>query len=387
MDTMTFGHSESEDYITECIKSLIEYKFATCGEAVLSNNEINTRTLESTNSIMKLLRKYGYTQYRLPGVGECDILGWAQGKDDSDCWIDSFLFSLFANNIIANKLILEVDRKYYETDYSSSISEQYMNNALFCITLYLNLLNSRQALLKKSTVGDIKSIIKWCAVFYILEYFKQTEKTAQYEEILSMVSLNRDNLSIVSGGDPRLLAYFFSKITNKFYSSLEIADYTNTDDIRKIIMSTSINKTTDFFAISLPLMPTGAHAKERYFPVLESLIFKGAGAIVLEAVITGVGDHAKAYTECGIQWRYYDNRVKVTTSSISKTKIRDDLNAILYYKGFTKPGTIMFIYRVTSSFKGFSGGTRKIRRRQNRTLKNVAGGKRKNLTRKIGGWF
>ena len=383
---MIFGNSENSTYINDCIEGLIQANFATCGETVLSNNDISARALESTNNIMKLLRKYGYTQYRLPGVGECDILGWGQGKDDSDCWIDSFLFSLFANNNIANKLILQIDRKYYETDYEPLASERCMNNALFCITLYLNLLNARSALLKKSRVGDIKSTVKWCAVFYILKYFKHTEDSETYNSLLSFVTLDEKNLTIASGGDPKLLAYFFSKITNIFHASIDIRDYTNINDIREIIKSMSISKNTQLFSVSLPLTPTVNHAKERYFPVLESLLFKNAGSITLEAIVTGISGHARAYTECGIQWRYYDNIASVTTSSISKAKIRDDLNNILHYEGKTLPGTIMFIYRVNANFKGFSGGTLKIKRRRNRTRKIISGGKWKNRTQKqLGG--
>ena len=205
--------------IADCITKLISEGYATCGQPVLSPET-------KTDRLILLLKRYGFTKYELKRIrmndpeSACETQGWAQGKDDSDCWIDSFLFSVFTNDNLAPVLIKDMTSKYQEIQYSTVQTDVYMANSIFCINLYLNLLRERKALYTSSVISDIKGSVKWCAVWYILKYFENTLSSADYDEAISKVTLDTHRLTIASGGDPVLLSFFLSKVSNSVMANI-----------------------------------------------------------------------------------------------------------------------------------------------------------------------
>ena len=350
MNTLT------ESDIAECIKGLRNRGYATCGVPIKSPEE-------RTDEIMAALRKYQFTPYKLRRVrisdpaSDCELEGWEQGKDDSDCWIDAFLFSLFVNRSIANTLIDDIKKRFYDTEDSTTESEQYENNAIFCMNLYLNLLRERKPLFKASTVGDIKGSVKWCMIWYILKYFELTLTPDEYVGAQSKATLNTNLLTIASGGDPNLLAFFISKISKKFIASLYSEEFTNHGDITQIVQSNSTPDTKDkFVLISLNL--SGPNSNDRYFANISNVRFGGLTQRMLESISIGASGHNTTFTNCN-GWKYYDNKASPTTSI--ETSIAAKVDKALYNEhSYTK--LVMLVYGLMPRYKGGVRKTRKHKR-------------------------
>ena len=316
----------TESDITGCITTLKQF-YATCGQIIRSPEE-------RTDELIALLRRYGFTPYKLRRVrindpaSDCELEGWNQGIDDSDCWIDAFLFSLFLNRSIANVLVDDIVSRYLDTQYSEVESEKCENNAIFCMNLYLNLLRERKPLFTSSTVRDIKGSVKWCMIWYILKYFELTLSPGDYEVAKSKADLNTDHLTIASGGDPNLIAFFISKISKKFIASLNSNDFNDAASIIQLVQDRSTLDTKDkFLLISLNLaMPK---SNDRYFDKISNVTFGGITQRVLESISIGASGHNTAYTYCN-GWKYYDNKAIPTTAAVSRAIVSGEVNKKLY---------------------------------------------------------
>lgn len=353
---------KSPEEIAECIKELVDHGYATCGETI--------ETPESkTDKLLLLLKKYGFTPYQLKRLrmtnasSACEIQGWDQGRDDSDCWIDSFLFSIFVNDNLAPILIKDMTNKYNETLSSEIPHDIYMNNTVFCINLYLNLLRERKALYTKSVVSDIKGVVKWCAIWYMMKYFENTLDASDYESIKEKTSLTLRDLTIGNGGDPTLLSFFLSKVSTTFVANMyHSGTYSNNKEI--IDYATAYPATTNkIVAISVtPLMPIN----EQYLSKIKNIKYNGVTSHSLEAINIGRSGHATAYTLCNGVWRYYDNKASPTTS-MSTTEMATSKLDDIFRNTDKSVKSVLLIYRISSKKGGF---TQKKKKRAGYTRKN-----------------
>lgn len=368
---------KSDEEIARCIKTLVGERYATCGETLESAEK-------RTDKIFSLLKTYEFTPYELVRMlttdpaAACETQGWAQGKDDSDCWIDSFLFSIFTNSLIAPIIIEDMTNKYKTTVASTEQKDIYMNKAIFSINLYLNLLRERKALFTAAVVDDIKAAVKWCTIWYILKYYEIILSPDDYDTATTKVTLSENYLTIGAGGDPTFLSFFLSKVSYNFYGGLnQNGLYKNSSDIISYIKEyTPIKNRDKFVAISVtpgfvydPKNPI----YENYFSKLISIKFAGAKTHYLQSVIVGRSGHATSYTFCNGTWRYYDNKAPKTTFSSSYQSTASNLNNILNkynqkdkYNIDTK--NIVLIYRI-HALRGRS--LKRKNHKVNKTRKNA----------------
>ena len=365
---------KSDEDIAVCIQYLISEGYATCGET-LESPEVRTEKL------VLLLKKYGFTKYELKRIrlndpsSACETQGWAQGKDDSDCWIDSFLFSVFTNDSLASILIKDMTDVYQEKEYSKVDTDVYMANSIFCINLYLNLLRERKALFTSSVISDIKGSVKWCMIWYMLKYFEKTLSTGEYNEAQSKVTLNTNRLTIESGGDPVLLSFFLSKVSSSFIADISRdGSYNTPDGIVEIIKQKYPAKQSRGKTIVISLVPEANLTNDNYFAKLRRLKFEGLTSHSLESINigkkSGNNGHQTAYTLCNGTWRYYDNNKPTTTAPISNQMIGATLNP-LFSNINNSTKLVLLIYKIFPKFGGFT--QKKHRKQKNKSLR-----KRKN---------
>jgi hypothetical protein len=359
--------SFSEDDIEVCISRLIEGEFATCGVK---------STSERTNELITLLRrKYGYVPFVLKRTvtndpaSECQVSGWEQGTDDSDCWIDSFFFSIFANNNLSNRIMKDINSKYTETNYLETPSivgpMKEMNNAIYFINLYLNLLTNREETAKKIARKslDVKGACKWCCVWSILQYFKATKSPDYYASVIQpKVSLKEGALEISAGGDPGLLSLFLSEVTPIFKTIEPAAEYKKLQSIPNKIDTLPDIAGGTYVAVPffLSKKPEDSSEDKKRFVSIEKL---KSNKYILEAINIGYVGHATAITRCNKNWRYYDNKASPTTETMeTMMRVAEKLDPLMINRLGTQV-YLLFIYRI-ASLKG--GKTRKQKGKQKR---------------------
>ena len=359
--------SFSEEEIEGCIQILIKGDFATCGVKSAS---------ERTKELITLLRrKYGYVPFALKRkvindpASECQVSGWEQGIDDSDCWIDSFLFSIFANNNLSNRIMKDINTKYSETNYlqDSSITGPLceMNDAIFFINLYLNLLTNREETAKKKVRKslDVKGVSKWCCVWSILQYFKYTKSADYYASVIQpKVTLKEGALEISAGGDPGLLSLFLSEVTTIFKTIEPPTEYNKLQSIPNKI--DTLPEMTNGTYVAVPFFlskkPEDSSEDKKRFVTIEKL---NKNKFILEAINIGYVGHATAITRCNKNWRYYDNKATPTTATMeTMMRVAEKLDPLMINQIGTQV-YLLFIYRV-ATLKG--GKTRKHKKQAKR---------------------
>ena len=352
LDAMMANRPFTENNIQSCIKNLKTQKYSTCGTK-------KETTEEKTEKLMTKLFKFGYTEFVLrrqrinDPASECEMEGWQQGADDSDCWIDSFLFAIFANNNLSQSLVQSLHRRYHDTEAKTTPSDKSLNHALFSINLYLNLLTNRSKAIR------MKGMIKWCIVWNILQYFKLTKTPGEYDTYLSKAALQEPTLTIGQGGDSNLLSCFLSEIDSRYTSSMDNQTFSNMADMKTVIKDI-YDKNTNAQYIAVPFLITkSTNASSRYYPDLLNLF---THKLFLEAVVVGSVGHATSFTFCNNNWRFYDNKQKPTTTMISRQDFGSKLNKLLY-NTYKIPTFLLFVYRVSPEVRG---GTRKQKRKTRR---------------------
>jgi hypothetical protein len=350
LEIIGYDKPYTKDDIEECIATLKEQKMSTCGDKKES-------TQEKTNKVMSMLRKYGYTEFVLrrqrinDPASECELQGWEQGADDSDCWIDSFLFAVFGNNNLSSILIPKLHEKFHATETKGTEAEARMNDALFSMNLYLNLLTNRAKAIRQ------KGNIKWCIVWNILQYFRLTKTNEEYDIFLGKASLQEATLSIGKGGDPNLLSCFLSEIDPTYNSTPYNQSFTSLATMRNSIRPFyNAHSNSNLIGVSFQISDK-TNTGSRYFPELLNLF---THKLFLEAIVLGQVGHATAFTFCNGNWRYYDNKAKPTTTMITRQDFGSKLNKLLI-NSLEIPTFVLLVYRVSNVRLG---GTRKLKHKR-----------------------
>jgi hypothetical protein len=342
----------------------------------------NASVDEKTDNLMSSLKGFHYVPFKLvrkrinDPESACDIDAWKQGSDNSDCWIDSTLFALFANDRISGNLINQIHEKYNDLEDTSRLNDEakkkneYVRNVLFCINLYLRAIY----IFEKTDARWLrhKNQIKWCIVWYMLKYFEMTVDAGMYQIISGTFKLNLELMTVPDGGDPKYLGYFLSILLNNFVCDMELHNVTNLNDLLNVIKSKhhTIDKKSEsllFFPLILQ-PPIKIDDKSRYFLSLKNIIEPKFPMLSLEAISIGMGGHNTAYSMCNGAWRFYDNQHTPTIEKISLAKMTSDFETKIRSLD-PRIYMLTLIYKQSKMIGGKTKKHRKTRRVRSRSRK------------------
>ncbi len=317
----------------------------------IKNSNIKN-TLKNTNNI---------NIWKIKKERFCHQLGWP--NTGTDCWIDSFLYSIFMNtdlnyiinqNIIRNYLQLDTKTGAYLFINTGSDKEKYARLTIYCIIMYLNLLK------KHDIPNTIKSKIKFCfLVFankYINEYSKETQintQTITWEKSTGDISPGGGNVddlerffmylfpsNIYHFSDLELMnnTYDFKTfVTNHriptnnliFLYTHNVGSYTQLKSYKKPHHSFLLNKNFNTFYNESHI----SGIFEKYFKFYNRHNMK---TYILQSIIIGALGHQSSFTLCNGQWREYDNETIDTkkrnyknTTAPNKIILKNDLVKLL----------------------------------------------------------
>jgi len=365
-----------EDYDVDsqekCCQKMKTYQFQAIGcdlddsdildsEGLLTKSELLYNSLHEKNIYVpftlkktKLVDKTGWCQHK----------GWAQGTNESDCFLDSTFFSMFGNDKISVLLSNELDSLYYES------VESNIKKIVYCISVYTELLarsrpkNNPKLITKNITIVfegeeeiyDFKQTIKWCLLWYLCLHIKDTYGPDSYE--YNYIVLNGLSSSIkpndldFDGGDPIKLLTGLSFIFDTIFINWKDDEFgklyetktasndetkTSSNDETKTasndetktasndiinMISTTLDKYSNNDIIVIPFFGPINIVR----PYTKFFMPKNG---LLEANIFGTQRHVTSTTHCNTYWLVYDNMNKSNTTithidgNIIKLKILD----------------------------------------------------------------
>ena len=385
------------DSIEECCKQGKLYNFPTTGciegddilenETLLEKSDLLYNNLYSQNIYVpftlkktKLIDKSGWCQHQ----------GWAQGANESDCFLDSTFFALFGNDKISVLLSRELDELYYESDEDS-----YIKKIVYCISVYTELLaRSRPKNKPKLKTGDItiifneteeiylfKQSIKWCLLWYLCLFTKDTYgvDSNEYDYIVNSLSQTIKPINLdFDGGDPIKLLTALSYVFNNIFINWNESELgllyndLNSEDIIDLISET-LEKYSNDDIVVIPFF--GPINIERSY----SNFFNPKKGF-LEANISGSYKHVTSITHCNTYWLEYDNikymsglkttklhieGINVKNKIINRINNAKTINILIFIKKESKYG----VGKKTKKQKQKNKKTKNKKQQNNKTTK------------------
>jgi hypothetical protein len=342
----------------ECCKKMSEWHYEAIGcdplptVAELLNSAEN---MVNTNMIYeKLVSLYMYRTFTLKNTrvtdrsAWCQHKGWSQGLRDSDCFIDSCMFALFGNDELSIIIAKKLDALYYK-----SRVDRFINEIVFCMSLYADLLASTRERSKikvpnieisfQNSLGEtfiltLKQALKWCLLWYMCQSIK--DKYGEDSQLYSDVIINGIALGVdlrnhdFDGSNPLWVMTCFNIILGiveiDWNGDISHTYSAKTNPELINLVGEVVKKYRKGDIIIIPIY--GLIPADRPF----ELLFYPRNAR-LEGFIKGTNKHVISFTRCGDKWLGYNNILPKTTETIEDNskileRLRDTsiINMLVY---------------------------------------------------------
>ena len=382
-----------EDYevsnLVDCCKIMEEYGYSAKGcdrTDPLDDKDLKTKSELVYNALHEqnptyipfTLKKRTLTDKS----GWCQHKGWSQGSNESDCFLDSVLFSLFGNDKIVGLLSSQLDDLYKETktkeDGTKIDGSNILKKIAYCTSVYTEFLAKSRPLNKpqlktndikikidsKEEVYEFKQAIKWCLLWNLCLYIKEYKHDVYDELVLNGLgtSIIRKTLDF-DGADPNNLLHAFSFIfenlkinwnlglgSTGLYSEEGKSSEDLIELIENIIKNTAYEE-NDIIAIPFFKGITITRPYRNFFaPTLGTF----------EATILSTNKHVTALTHCNDSWLQYDN---MRSTQLDKDTIIMKLKIIEKLKNNIGINTLLFVKTKTPNARGGRKLTKKIKKK------------------------
>lgn len=385
-----FGYDSKED----CCKGMREYGYTgVLGCGPLLHPLEDEKLKEKSNLIYKTLsRQNKYIPFTLKKIktidrtGWCQHKGWHQGINNSDCFLDSVLFSIFGNDTTVTSLVELLDNLYHQSEEEEMTEKSLiLSKIAYCISIYTEYLAKARPLNKtqlvtsditilfdgREEVYNFKQSIKWCLLWFLCLYIKEYEKDLYNDLVVNGLAQSIKIIRLdFDGANPNHVLHAFSLI---FKGKIKIdwhdpSQYILHEQSALDYPDNRVNKLKRVSIATMELINTKLSNDKYKEGDIIVMPFSGSINITrpfenfftpklgsLEAAIISTYSHVTAMTHCNKYWLLYNNLETTTHLSDglnTKTKILEELR-----ESGRKFTTLIFVKKSPLSF---GGGVKKL---------------------------